>query len=70
MDAETVAFILSQILAEYEVTISPLLWVRPANKQTLELMKTTYLEYGGTKFKNMEQPREADKNVTLYTNGG
>jgi len=44
--------------------------VKPAKERTLELVKTVDLEYWGTTFKGMEQPKESDGNVTLYADGG
>jgi len=69
MDVEVVAFIVSQILAEYKPVMS-VLWVKPIKERMLELVKKVYLEYWGTKFKCMEQPKESDGNVALYTEGG
>jgi len=68
-EAEVMAFILSQIPAKYKVVVSALR-VRQAKEQTLELVKMVYLEYWGAKFKGMEQPKESDRNVALYANGG
>jgi len=36
----------------------------------LELVRTVYLEYWGAKFKGVEQPKQSDRNVALYADGG
>jgi len=68
-NVEVVAFIMSQIPAEYEPVMS-VLWVKPINKQMLELVKKVYSKYWSAKFKCMEQSKESDGNAALYTQGG
>ena len=68
-DMEVVAFIMSQIPAEYEPVTSALR-VKPINERTLELVKKVYSEYWSAKFKSVEQSKESDGNAALYTKGG
>ncbi len=68
-DVEVVAFIMSQILAEYKPVISAL-WVKPISKRLLALMKKVYSEYWSAKFKSIKQSKESDGNAALYTQGG
>jgi len=67
-EVEQVAFIMSQIPAEYEIATSAL-WVKPAQERTLKLVKNVYLEYWAAKFKNAEVSKEQNGNVALYTEG-
>ena len=68
-DVEVVAFIMSQIPAEYEPVTSAL-QVKPINERTLELVKKVYSKYWSMKFKCMEQSKKLDGNAALYTQGG
>ena len=68
-EKEVVAFIMSQIPAEYEVAMQALR-VKPVDKRTLELVKNVYSEFWGSKFKNEENTKGTEDNVVLYTDGG
>jgi len=49
-DVEVVAFIMSQIPAENK-PVTSVLWVKPINERTLELVKKVYSKYWSAKFK-------------------
>jgi len=68
-EKEVVAFIMSQIPAEYKVATQALR-VKPVDERTLELVKNVYSEFWGSKFKNKESMKSTEDNVALYTDGG
>jgi len=66
INAEVVAFIMSQIPAKYELVMSAFR-VKLAEGRTLD---PVYLEYWGATFNGVEQPNEPDGNAAVYANGG